>query len=319
MADPRGEPAPLTLLTGFLGAGKTTLLNRMIAASDGLRLGILVNDFGDVDIDGELVVGVEDDVISLANGCVCCQIRDDLVGAVDRVLARQPRPEHLVLEASGVSDPMSLIATFADPGMASQIDLDGVIAVVDADQFLSDASLLELKLRQVVCADLVVLNKSDLAGPPGVEAVEEWIAGRARRIRIIPTSEADVPLEILLGARQDRPEVRPEPLDAHSHGFATSTFVSEAPLSLARLEDAVRSLPGWVYRAKGLVRSVERPGERTVLQLVGRRLRLSHDGWGDSPHETRIVVIGRSDLYDPAVIESELGNCVVDEPAAIPR
>src|SRR6266566_1031443 len=130
------QTIPVTILTGFLGAGKTTLLNRILTGEHGLRVAVLVNDFGSTNIDAELVVGVESggDLISLANGCVCCNIRDDLLAAVHQVIARPERPEYILLEASGVAEPSGIAMTFAAAGVRERIRLDSIMCVVDAEQ-----------------------------------------------------------------------------------------------------------------------------------------------------------------------------------------
>jgi hypothetical protein len=145
------EAGQATILTGFLGAGKTTLLNRILAGNHGLRVGVLVNDFGAVNIDGKLVVGVDANTISHANGCVCCQIRDDLAESVTALLARPETVEYILLEASGVADPAGIFMTFTDPGLRDRIRLDSVTCVLDADQVFAHPEyppLLDLKLRQ---------------------------------------------------------------------------------------------------------------------------------------------------------------------------
>src|SRR5438105_1192883 len=128
---------PVTVLTGFLGAGKTTLLNRILNGDHGLRVAVLVNDFGAINIDGELVIGVKDDVISRANGGVCCTIRDDLVETVVQTINRPEAPEYILLEASGIADPSSIAVTFVDPEFRDRIRLDSIACVVDADQVFS--------------------------------------------------------------------------------------------------------------------------------------------------------------------------------------
>jgi G3E family GTPase len=155
---------PVTVLTGFLGAGKTTLLNRILNGDHGLRIAVLVNDFGSINIDADLVVGVESggDVISLANGCICCNIRDDLLAAVMQVIERPEGPEYIVLEASGVAEPSGIAVTFLDARLRDRIRLDSIMCVVDASQVFAAPETMELKLRQIAFADMLILNKADL-------------------------------------------------------------------------------------------------------------------------------------------------------------
>ena len=192
---------PITILTGFLGSGKTTLLNQILNGDHGLRVAVLVNDFGSINIDADLVVGVEDDMISLANGCVCCQIRDDLVESVESLINRPNAVEYIVLEASGVADPGSISLTFMASGLHDRIRLDSVTCVVDADQVFAhqDHPGVEmLKLRQIGFADMVVLNKVELAGPERTKEAREWIDRNFNRVRVVETNHCEVPPEILL-------------------------------------------------------------------------------------------------------------------------
>ena len=161
---------------------------------------MLVNDFGSINIDAELVVGIENDgdIINLSNGCVCCNIRDDLVAAVTQVMSRAERPEYILLEASGVADPSGIALTFMDEGMRDRIRLDSIMCVMDAEQIFAAPEMMELKLRQVAFADMLILNKVDLVTREEIARIKAWLDDRFHRYRLVESSGGNVPLEILL-------------------------------------------------------------------------------------------------------------------------
>jgi len=339
-----GKTTPITILTGFLGAGKTTLLNRILTGNHGLRVGVLVNDFGSINIDAELIVGVDNNMISLANGCVCCQIRDDLIESVVALLARPEGIEYILLEASGVADPAGIFATFSDANLRDRIRLDSVICVVDADQVFAHPEyppLMQLKLLQVGFSDMLILNKVDLAGPAQVAKVRAWLDEHFNRLRIVETNYCEVPYEILLGVGRFDPARAGLNADAvaqrctdascqderhahnrngpdHSRVFSTWSYETDQPLALGLLRDTLRKLPGNVYRAKGVVYSTDDPHRRAVLQVVGRRVDISiQEEWGQRAPRTQIVAIGAAGSIDASLLEKTFASCI--SPAAVKR
>lgn len=337
---------PCTIVTGFLGSGKTTLIRHVLANANGRRLAVIVNEFGDVGIDGEILKGCgdaacpEENIVELANGCLCCTVADEFVPALDQILAREPQVEHIVIETSGLALPKPLVQAFHWPAIKSRVTVDGVVAVVDgaalaegqvaadlaalsaqrsADPALDhDDPIEEVFEDQIACADLVVLNKRDLIDASGIGKAVAAIEGAPpRAVRIVTVAEGRVDPSALLGLgvgteddianRRTRHDSEPE----HDHDDFESFVVAlpeltDPSLLVARIARAGEAHK--VLRIKGFAAVKEKP-MRLLIQAVGARVSHYYDRpWGDA--ETRqgnLVVIGLKGLDRDAVAKTLLG------------
>ena len=316
-ADLRG-PIPIVIIGGFLGSGKTSLLTHILSADHGIRVAVLINDFGEINIDAQLVVAVEgQSTVSLANGCICCTIRDDLLTEVSRLITMETPPEYIVIETSGVSDPAVVAQTFLLDQQHKYVKVEAIISVLDADLSSIPDDYQALARSQVEVADIVVLNKTDLVSAEQLAVMRQYVKQAVPRARMLETTHGRVPVEMFFGVGAfeatrrdlDRAEAvnaahdggcdsgcRHEPL-APNHGemFTTWTYRTDRPFSLNALQYAVEHLPENIYRAKGKVRLEIDPGERGILQVTGRRSWLKLDGpWHVNEEPvTELVFIGR--------------------------
>ena len=337
---------PCTIVTGFLGSGKTTLIRHVLANANGRRLAVIVNEFGDVGIDGDILKGCgdaacpEENIVELANGCLCCTVADEFVPALDQILARKPAVEHIVIETSGLALPKPLVQAFHWPAIKSRVTVDGVIAVVDgaaladgqvsADlQALSrqrqadialdhDDPIEEVFEDQVACADLVVLNKRDLLDAAGIDKALAAIQGALpRAVRIVTVAEGKVDPAALLGLGvgteddiENRKTHHDDELD-HDHDDFDSFVVALPeigdPARMARRIAGVAEAHN-VLRMKGFLAVSGKP-MLLMVQAVGPRVRHYYDRNWDA-YETRVVnlvVIGLKGLDREAVTKALLG------------
>lgn len=293
----RAQPRslPFTVIGGFLGAGKTTLLNRLLAEPHGLRLAVLVNDFGRINIDAALVKSRTADTIALTNGCACCSVSGDLTRALVELAQREDPPQAIVLEASGIADPRSLAqVALANPALR----LDGLVTLVDAETVFvhaGDAQHGALFRSQVEAADLVVLNKRDLVSAQALDDARAWIAAQAPGRAIVEATHAQIPVGVLLGIDSARPLDVPPGAPGHADHFRTRTIESDAPLDETALLSLVDAVEGEVLRAKGFVWLASAPERRSVFQRVGRRHSIeAGEPWAGATPRSQVVVITRA-------------------------
>lgn len=349
---------PATVVTGFLGSGKTTLIRHMLANADGRRIALIINEFGDLGVDGDILKGCgdatcsEDDIMELSNGCICCTVAEDFVPTMQKLLARPNPPDHIVIETSGLALPQPLVRAFNWPEISTRVTVDGVVTVVDGaaaaegrfahdvaavnaqraldDNLDHETPLSELFEDQIACADMIVINKTDLLNAAEAESLGTRLTGESREgVQVVKTSMGALPVDVLLGrARAAEADISArhelhhhhhhndeipgaDHHHEHEHGHdAFESFVVTRPEiadpeQFARqLADAIRSHD--ILRLKGFAAVTGKP-MRLTLQAVGPRVDSYFDRAlsADEPRQTRLVVIGQVGL-DRAAIEAAL-------------
>lgn len=306
----RREPISVTVVGGFLGAGKTTLLNHVLQAEHGLKIAVVVNDFGSVNIDESLITSAEGGLYGLSNGCVCCGLNQGLVEQLEELLAMERDFDHIVIEASGVADPGRIMDTVRYSRFAGRLRADAVVVLVDVGNFgAAIAAAPDLAESQLGSADLLVINKTDLVDRAGLDAFRaHWLAPD---MRVVETVDARVPFDILFAGQVAAPGVSSGLACEPVHEQATSAvWRSAGRVELSQLQAVLAGLPADVYRAKGIVRDVA--GRRFVLHMVGQRLSLTlmPDTKRELADDNVIALIGfgASSAYQP--ILARLDGCV---------
>jgi G3E family GTPase len=305
----------VTVVSGFLGAGKTTLLNRMVRRAEGSRLAVIVNDFGELNIDAAIVSEVTDAVVSLQNGCICCTVQEDLLAQLTGMAQMQPRLERIVIECSGVSDPQRIVQTLAYPQLRSQMQLDMVITVVDATRHLQlEGEYARLARAQVAAADLLLLNKTDLVDEAQLRGLREALG---LRTRIHESVQAHLPDALWLDTELNVEPRAVKPLtrvstDDHSEMFSSWLWQDTAALDIERLRGWLQALPSDVFRVKGLV-VLAQGNSAHWLQHVGTRSQFLPATDEAQANTTRLVFIARRGFDGWEALGQGLQACKVTE------
>ena len=336
---------PVTVITGFLGAGKTTLIRHLMQNPQGKRLAILVNEFGTLGVDGDILKSCADancpveNIVELANGCICCTVADDFIPTIEALMALPVRPDHIIIETSGLALPKPLLKAFDWPAIRSRITVDGVITLADAEavaagrfapdlaaveaQRLADPSidhetpLAEVFEDQISCADIVLLSKADLAGEAGLAAARAVIEAEApRKLPILSMTEGVIDPRLILGLNsraEDDIAARPSHHDGHDDhehdDFDTVVIdlpeLSDPEILVAAIQRLAKEQN--ILRVKGYVAVTGKP-MRLLVQAVGTRVRHQYDRpWGTSPRLSQLVVIAEHHHVNEAAIRAVLG------------
>ena len=314
---------PVTVVGGYLGAGKTTLVNHILRSTDE-RIAVIVNDFGEISIDEDLIAAADSDKLTLANGCICCTLTDGFAVALNTVQSAEVPPERLLIEASGVADPAQIAAYGHTPGLA----LDAVVVLADAEQVRRQANdrwVADTVRMQLAAADLLVVNKVDLLDSPAdADALCDWLSAFARQASVVRSRRAAVPVEVLFGPRPEddaagrldrsAPDPNAAPaVPAAGDLFESQTVILDAPVPMPVIEALLADLPDGVARLKGLVQATppastdEASGTEAadatayVIESVGRRtsVRLHATDPNQPPSRWAVSLISHRDSLPP--------------------
>ena len=344
---------PATIVTGFLGSGKTTLIRHMLQNAGGKRIALIINEFGDLGVDGDILKGCgeevcsKDDIVELSNGCICCTVADDFIPTMEALLARTPAPDHIVIETSGLALPQPLVRAFNWPDISNRVTVDGVVTVVDGravqdgqfahnvaavdaqraadDNLDHETPLSELFEDQIACADMIVVNKTDLMTAEEAETLATTLRSDSRDgVQVVKTSMGALPVDVLLGQGigaegdlETRHEVHhhhhhdddeDDHHDDHHHDHGHDEFesfivtrgeISDAAAFATQVSAVIKAHN--ILRLKGFVAVTGKP-MRMTLQAVGPRVDTYFDQpFGDTPRATRLVVIGAAGLDEAAI------------------
>ena len=305
---------PVTVITGFLGSGKTTLLNRILQNLDGLKVAILVNEFGDINIDSQLLVTVEEDMIELTNGCICCTLNDGLLNAMHKLLEQRDRIDAVIIETTGLADPLPIALTLLGTELRDMTTLDSILTVVDAEHFEVSLLTSEVLFQQVTYGDIILVNKTDLVSAEKLESIDRQIEDIKEHARILRMQDGNVPLPLILDVQLGdtgtyQKASQDDVLISHvkNDGYVSVSFKSKRPFDLKKFQEFLDyQLPASVFRMKGILWFQESNAQH-IFQLSGKRFQIDDGIWETEPNN-QLVCIGQK--INPLQIQQMLTNCL---------
>ena len=324
---------PVTIISGFLGSGKTTLLNHILKNQVGLKTAVLVNEFGEIGIDNDLIIEASEDMIELNNGCICCTINGELLNTVSKILERPENIDYLIVETTGLADPLPVAMTFAAGDLREKVRLDSIITLVDAENFDFEIDINSIAYAQILYGDILLLNKCDLVNEKQLEKVEKKINDIKKEARILRSINSEVGLQNIMSVglfetdtfkfRENKNHSHDDPHihsshshdhSSHSHdsitsieGFTSISFETSEPFSLRKFQYFLdNQISQNIFRAKGILWFVESE-RKHIFHLSGKRFSLDDDEW-TKKKTNKIVLIGKD--LDHQTIKKQLESCI---------
>ena len=315
---------PITIISGFLGSGKTTLLNHILKNQVGIKTAVLVNEFGEIGIDNELIIKTAEDMIELNNGCICCTINGELLNTVSKILDRPEKIDYLIVETTGLADPLPVAMTFAGGDLREKVRLDSIITIIDADNFDFDLKNSSVAYSQILYGDILLLNKCDLVTDTHLKKIEQHINGIKKEPRILRSINSEVGLQTIMSVglfETDTFQFKEKMIsnqDSHDHsshshdlinnieGFTSISFETNEPFSLRKFQNFLdNQISQNVFRAKGILWFMESE-RKHIFHLSGKRFSLDDCEW-ENKKSNKIVLIGKD--LDHQTIKNQLDCC----------
>ena len=315
---------PITIISGFLGSGKTTLLNHILKNQVGIKTAVLVNEFGEIGIDNELIIKTAEDMIELNNGCICCTINGELLSTVSKILDRREKIDYLIVETTGLADPLPVAMTFAAGDLREKVRLDSIITIIDADNFDFDLKNSSVAYSQILYGDILLLNKCDLVTDKHLKKIEQHIKGIKKEPRILRSINSEVGLQTIMSVglfETDTFQFKEKMIsnqDSHDHsshshdfinnieGFTSISFETNEPFSLRKFQNFLdNQISQNVFRAKGILWFMESE-RKHIFHLSGKRFSLDDCEW-ENEKSNKIVLIGKD--LDHQTIKNQLDCC----------
>ena len=323
---------PVTIISGFLGSGKTTLLNHILKNQIGIKTAVLVNEFGEIGIDNDLIIEGSEDMIELNNGCICCSINGELLNTVSKVLERSEKIDYLIVETTGLADPLPVAMTFAAGDLRSQVRLDSIITVIDGENFDFEINNTNVAYSQILYGDILLINKCDLVNEAQLKKVEQFISKIKKEPRILRSTNSKVGLQTIMSVglfetdafefKKDKKNLENNSHDhsthshdhsSHSHdlinnieGFTSVSYETFEAFSLRKFQYFLdNQISQDVFRAKGILWFMESE-RKHIFHLSGKRFSLDDEEW-TTKKSNKIVLIGKN--LDHQTIKNQLSSC----------